>query len=63
MNPSILSESPIKFKFAILIASFKAQQTPLDIYYNTEPPVTIPSLHVMGDTDKVIPKGNIYFYL
>ncbi|XP_041367617.1 esterase OVCA2-like [Gigantopelta aegis] len=43
-----------KFDFAIFVAGFKSRQRPHDAIY--ENIVTIPTLHVFGDTDKVIPK-------
>ena len=47
--------SPIKFSFVILIAGFKSRQSSHQSLYSS--PITIPSLHVFGDTDKVISKG------
>ncbi|XP_071111444.1 esterase OVCA2-like [Haliotis cracherodii] len=43
-----------KFNFAIFIAGFKSRCIPHESFYETL--VTIPTLHVFGDTDKVIPK-------
>lgn len=45
----------LSFKFAILVAAFKSRSSGHSIYY-TEP-ITCPTLHVFGDTDRVIPKG------
>jgi pimeloyl-ACP methyl ester carboxylesterase len=45
----------LKFDFAIMVASFKSRSSAHCIYY--EKPITCPTLHVYGDTDKVIPKG------
>ncbi|XP_077863662.1 esterase OVCA2-like [Saccoglossus kowalevskii] len=47
-------DSPFQFDFAILIAGFKSLLSPHSKYYDE--PITCPSLHVYGDTDKVIPK-------
>lgn len=46
----------LSFKFAILVAAFKSRSLGHSIYY-TEP-ITCPTLHVFGDTDRVIPKEN-----
>lgn len=46
----------LSFKFAILVAAFKSRSSGHSIYY-TEP-ITCPTLHVFGDTDRVIPKEN-----
>ncbi|XP_067667059.1 esterase OVCA2-like [Haliotis asinina] len=43
-----------KFNFAIFVAGFKSRSIPHESFYETV--VTIPTLHVFGDTDKVIPK-------
>ncbi|ESP03179.1 hypothetical protein LOTGIDRAFT_224587 [Lottia gigantea] len=43
-----------KISFAIMVASFKSRSIPHCKLY--EKKVTIPTLHVFGDTDKVIPK-------
>ncbi|KAK6166140.1 hypothetical protein SNE40_022903 [Patella caerulea] len=43
-----------KIGFAIMVASFKSHSIPHAYLY--EKKVTIPTLHVFGDTDKVIPK-------
>ncbi|CAF0742973.1 unnamed protein product [Brachionus calyciflorus] len=44
----------IKFNFAILVAGFKSGQTQHDFYY--EQKIDFPTLHIIGETDKVIPK-------
>lgn len=44
-----------QFDFAIMVASFKSRSSAHDVYY--QKPITCPTLHVYGDTDKVIPKG------
>lgn len=43
-----------QFDFAIFVAGFKSRQKPHTDLYNRI--ITIPSLHVFGDTDKVIEK-------
>ena len=45
----------LDFKFAILVAGFKSRSLGHSVYYNA--PITCPTLHVFGDTDRVIPKG------
>ncbi|XP_033762026.1 esterase OVCA2-like isoform X2 [Pecten maximus] len=50
-NPS---DSPFQFDFVILVAGFKSRQSPHQDLYSTK--VSLPSLHVFGDTDKVIQK-------
>jgi len=45
----------LQFKFAILVAGFKSRSTSHGVYYSTQ--IKFPTLHVFGDTDKVIPKG------
>ncbi|XP_048756066.2 esterase OVCA2-like [Ostrea edulis] len=47
-------ESPFQFDFVILVAGFKSRQKPHESLY--EKPIATPSLHVFGDTDKVIPR-------
>jgi len=42
------------FRFAILVAGFKSRQTSHKLYY--EKCITIPSFHIIGDTDAVIPR-------
>ncbi|KAK7109005.1 esterase OVCA2-like isoform X2 [Littorina saxatilis] len=42
------------FDFAILVAGFKSRSSPHDVLYSKK--ISIPTLHVFGDTDKVIPK-------
>lgn len=48
-NPDML-----KFDFAILVAGFKSRQSSHGCLYSV--PMTVPTLHVYGDTDKVIQK-------
>jgi predicted esterase len=45
----------IKFKFAIIIAGFKSGQSQHEMYYNSASKLNIPTLHVLGTEDKVIP--------
>lgn len=44
----------IQFKFAILVAGFKSGQSQHSIFYDQK--IQIPTLHIMGETDRVIPK-------
>lgn len=44
----------IQFKFAILVAGFKSGQSQHNFYYDKK--IQMPSLHIMGETDRVIPK-------
>ena len=37
------------------MAGFKSRSTSHGVYYSTQ--IKFPTLHVFGDTDKVIPKG------
>lgn len=41
------------FDFAIVMAGFKSRAAPHQSYY--QEPITVPSLHVLGETDHVIP--------
>ena len=45
----------LSFKFAILVAAFESRSSGHSIYYTK--PMLCPTLHVFGDTDRVIPKG------
>lgn len=47
----------IKFDFAIIISGFKSLCAPHAIYYDGK--IDIPSLHIYGKIDKVIPTGKI----
>ena len=47
-------ELKLDFKFAILIAPFKSRITKHRDWYNICEPISIPTLHVIGDSDKVI---------
>ena len=55
MDTKSFSESPIKFDFAIFIAGFKSRQKDHETLYDII--IDIPTLHVFGDTDKVISRG------
>lgn len=46
----------VKFNFAIMAAGFPSDCIDHRIYYNN--PIDLPSLHVYGETDKVIPIGS-----
>ena len=50
-----LAECPFQFRFAILVAGFKSNSSQHDDIYTKQ--ITIPTLHVFGDTDQVISKG------
>lgn len=45
----------IKFNFAIMAGGFKSQSLPHLKYYSDQ--LTLPSMHIFGDTDKIIPTG------
>jgi len=56
-NPSIHQRyEKIKFSFAIIVSGFKSKQTTHGCYYDLDNKVEIPTLHVIGSTDRVIPK-------
>jgi hypothetical protein len=59
MDTKSFSESPIKFDFAIFIAGFKSRQKDHKTLYDII--IDIPTLHVFGDTDKVISRGKQCF--
>jgi len=44
------------FKFVIYVASFKSKSESHQYLYDVSHQIAIPSLHVYGDTDAVIPK-------
>ena len=48
-------DGPIQFRFAILVAAFKSLVSPHSDYYSTSSPLDVPSFHVIGATDAVIP--------
>ena len=52
-----LSEPALQFDFVILVAGFRSRQSQHDQLYKV--PFSVPSLHVYGDTDKVIQKGTV----
>ena len=54
----ILVDGPFQFDFVILVAGFKSRQKPHENLYTKK--FTVPSLHVFGDSDKVIPKGQFH---
>uniref|UniRef100_A0A8C3T7G6 Esterase OVCA2 n=2 Tax=Chelydra serpentina TaxID=8475 RepID=A0A8C3T7G6_CHESE len=43
------------FRFAVVIAGFKSRAAAHRSYYRE--PIAVPTLHVLGDTDRVIPPG------
>jgi predicted esterase len=45
----------IRFKFAIIVAGFRSNQSLHDLYYDLSIKVKMPTLHIYGETDKVIP--------
>ena len=49
------SDDKYPFKFAILVAGFKSKSAAHAVMYSN--PITMPSLHVFGETDQVIAKG------
>ncbi|XP_020626375.1 esterase OVCA2-like, partial [Orbicella faveolata] len=53
---ALREQGSLSFKFAILVAAFKSRSSGHSIYYTK--PILCPTLHVFGDTDRVIPKEN-----
>ncbi|ELT98892.1 hypothetical protein CAPTEDRAFT_223070 [Capitella teleta] len=49
-------DSGFKFDFAVLVAGFKSRSSQHSDLYATDTPASLPTLHVFGDTDKVIEK-------
>lgn len=47
-------DGPIQFRFAILVAAFKSLVSPHSEYYGVSP-LDVPSFHMIGTTDAVIP--------
>ena len=45
----------IKFKFGIIIAGFRSNQSQHDIYYDLNNKIQKPTIHIFGKEDKVIP--------
>lgn len=45
----------IKFKYCLIVAGFVSQQVNHATYYNMEKPIELPTLHIYGKADKVIP--------
>lgn len=52
-----LTVTPIKFDFAIIISGFKSLCEPHAYLYNEQ--LSLNTLHVYGETDKIIPTGKI----
>ncbi|KAJ7997399.1 hypothetical protein DPEC_G00228580 [Dallia pectoralis] len=48
-------EPQFQFRFAILVAGFRSACTEHQLFYNASTPLVIPSLHVFGLEDQVIP--------
>ena len=48
-------DGPIQFRFAILVAAFKSLVEPHSEYYATSPLLDVPSIHIIGASDAVIP--------
>ena len=46
----------IRFEFAIVVAGFKSNQRPHEIFYDSSNKIRMPSLHLIGNGDKVIPR-------
>lgn len=44
----------IKFKFAVLVAGFKSGQSQHEVFFSKEAKCHLPTLHVIGEVDKVI---------
>lgn len=51
----------IKFNFAIMASGFKSQCWPHLKYYSDG--ISLPSLHIFGEGDKVIPTGILEYIL
>lgn len=49
----------LEFNFAILISGFKSLCEPHAKYYDDIPYIDIPSLHIYGENDQVVPTGRI----
>lgn len=45
----------IRFKFAIIAAGFKSNQTQHNCFYDLNIKISLPTLHLIGNGDKVIP--------
>ena len=50
-----VSDARFKFRFALLCAGFKSKSTKHAKYYDTQ--ISCPSLHIFGESDKVIAGG------
>ena len=46
---------PLQFRFAILVAAFRSLVSPHSDYYDSGPLLDVPSFHVIGANDAVIP--------
>lgn len=55
------SVTKCKFDFAIMAAGFKSKCLPHLKYFNE--PINIPSLHIFGEADQVIPTGKNIIYI
>ncbi len=54
-NPEEKKYKFISFKFAIIIAGFKSNQCQHSVFYDLNKKINIPSCHIIGKEDKVIP--------
>ena len=45
----------IRFKFTIIVAGFKSNQIQHQIFYDSNRKIDLPSMHLIGNADKVIP--------
>lgn len=50
-------ELSYSFKFAILVSGFPSRLSPHAAYFSTKK--VIPTLHVIGDTDRIVEKGKV----
>jgi len=46
----------IRFKFAIIVAGFKSNQMQHKIFYDLNNKINLPTMHLIGNGDKVIPQ-------
>ncbi len=51
----LVKELKYTFKFAILVSGFRSKLEPLAHFYRAA--TSTPSLHVIGDTDRIVEKG------
>ena len=54
MSP-VRSELEWSFRFAVLVAGFRSHSAPHQYLYDET--IELPTLHVFGDNDQVIPRG------